>query len=346
MERQVNHLHNLWSVILAGGEGMRVRPMIEQWKGRHIPKQYCAFVGNQSMLTHTLKRADMLSPGHQKVTVLSRNHRYDAWPSFEGLQTGTIVLQPANRDTAAGIFLPLTYVRAHDPQATVVIYPSDHFIYPNHPFLETVRKAALISEKLPEKLLLLGARPESPEPEYGWIQPGPKISGHESFPIWSVQEFIEKPQPEIAQQACEHGALWNTLVLVGSLNTLWTLGRYYFPGLLSLFEQFQEAIGTTAESNMLDWIYEIMPVHNFSHDFLQKAPEHIAVIPLEDVYWSDWGNPERILQMIKWMGKIPAFPVSLVTEKRKVIHSPSSIEEHQPMVLTTPSWELDHFHVK
>ena len=50
----------LWSIILAGGEGNRTRPFIEQWLGRHKPKQYCTFVGNRSMLQHTFDRADRL----------------------------------------------------------------------------------------------------------------------------------------------------------------------------------------------------------------------------------------------------------------------------------------------
>lgn len=337
MKNQTMPLQNLWSIILAGGEGIRLKPMIEQWKGRHIPKQYCAFVGKRSMLTHTLERADALTPGHQKVTVLSRNHRFDAWPSFEGLGTGTIVLQPENRDTAAGIFLPLTYVRAQNPQATVVIYPSDHFIYPNYTFIETVRNAALASRELSDKLILLGAQPDSPEQEYGWIQLGRPLPGPEKVPIWSVQTFIEKPRAEEALQAFEHGALWNTLVLIGGVETLWSLGRQLFPDLISLFEKFQEVIGTTAESAMLEWIYEVMPVHNFSHDLLQKAPEHIAVVPLEGVYWSDWGNPERILHTIKWLGKTPAFPLSLVPDKRKAVHVHSALREHQSEVLITPS---------
>jgi mannose-1-phosphate guanylyltransferase len=338
MSHQTIPLHHLWSVILAGGEGIRLKPMIEQWKGRHIPKQYCAFMGKRSMLTHTLERAAALTPGNQTVTVLSRNHRCDAWSSFEGIGNGTIVLQPENRDTAAGIFLPLTYVRAKNPQATVVIYPSDHFIYPNYPFIETVRNATLASKALPDKMLLLGAQPESPEQEYGWIHLGSQLLEHDTLPIWSVQSFIEKPQPKEAKKAYENGALWNTLVLIGNLENLWSLGRHFFPDLISLFEQFQEVIGTTAESAMLEWIYKVMPVHNFSHDFLQRAPEHIAVIPLEGVYWSDWGNPERILRTIKWIGKTPAFPLTLVQNKKDVIHSYSLRREHQPEFLTTSTW--------
>ena len=52
----------LWSVILAGGEGQRMRALIQRWLGSHKPKQYCTFVGNRSMFQHTLDRTDMLTP--------------------------------------------------------------------------------------------------------------------------------------------------------------------------------------------------------------------------------------------------------------------------------------------
>lgn len=68
----------LWSVILAGGEGERMRSLIEQWLGSHKPKQYCTFVGTRSMLQHTVDRAASLTPPIRTVAVVAREHRLDA----------------------------------------------------------------------------------------------------------------------------------------------------------------------------------------------------------------------------------------------------------------------------
>jgi mannose-1-phosphate guanylyltransferase len=62
---------NVWSVILAGGEGERLKPFIRQWLGHERPKQYCAFVGTRSMLQHTLDRADQITPPEHKVSIHS-----------------------------------------------------------------------------------------------------------------------------------------------------------------------------------------------------------------------------------------------------------------------------------
>jgi len=113
----------VWSIILAGGDGERLRPLIQRWLGCHKPKQYCAFIGTRSMLQHTLDRADRLTAPARRFMICAREHQHEALLQLNGRQPGTLILQPAKRGTLAGIFLPLMYVRKSDPEATVVIFP-------------------------------------------------------------------------------------------------------------------------------------------------------------------------------------------------------------------------------
>lgn len=76
-------LRHTWSIILAGGEGERLRPFIQRWLGVPIPKQYCTFVGTRSMLQHTWDRADRVTPPEQKVTVVSRHHPPQVWAQLQ-----------------------------------------------------------------------------------------------------------------------------------------------------------------------------------------------------------------------------------------------------------------------
>lgn len=71
MESRGSQSERVWSVILAGGEGERVRPLIERWLGRHKPKQYCTFVGSRSMFQHTVDRATRLTPSKRTVDVVA-----------------------------------------------------------------------------------------------------------------------------------------------------------------------------------------------------------------------------------------------------------------------------------
>lgn len=309
MKAQGHLSEKLWSVILAGGEGERVRPLIQRWLGCHKPKQYCAFVGTRSMFQHTVDRATRLTPPARTVAVVARGHRPDALAQLARRGVGTLVLQPENRDTMAGLFLPLTYVRARDPQATVVVYPSDHFVYPESRFLDTVRQAMMVADSLPDRLVLLGVMPDRLELEYGWILPGVTLPARGlDAKVQTVEAFLEKPTAAQADVALSAGALWNTFVMVSKVSTLWALGAKYFPDILQPFERLERAIGSPEEGHVLDAMYQDMPRKNFSSDLLQRVPDCVAVMELTGVLWSDWGKPERIAETLRRIARTPAFP--------------------------------------
>jgi mannose-1-phosphate guanylyltransferase len=296
-----------WSIILAGGDGERIRPFVEKWLGYHRPKQYCTFAGTRSMFQHTVDRADMLTPSERRVTVIARDHREEACSQLRGRASGKLILQPANRGTAAGIFLPLSYVQASDPDGTVVVYPSDHFIYPEVRFMEFVLQATVAVETFPDRIILLGVRPDGPNLDYGWIEPGVPLKGSDGR-LRAVVSFIEKPSLEEAGNAMARGALWNTFVTVGKVKKLWELGRRYFPDMMSLFEILGPAIGTHNELTCLETIYTLMPERNFCMDLLALIPDEVSVLEIADVIWSDWGRFERIAKSLLTIGRPPAFP--------------------------------------
>ena len=315
----------LWSIILAGGEGTRLRALVHRWLGRLTPKQYCAFVGTRSMFQHTLDRAARLTPPDRTLTVVAHSHRRDALAQLEGRGGSTILFQPANRDTAAGVFLPLTYIRAKAPQATVVLYPSDHFVYPEERFIEVVRRAIRIVESLPDRVVMLGLAPDRLELEYGWIQPGQSLASRPGESVQAVHSFLEKPDAGQADAALRTGALWNTLVCAANVELLWTLGRRCLPDMMPLFEQLSQAIGGPEEGRALKAIYRNMPTKNFSSDLLQLVPGKLAVVELTGVLWSDWGKPERIAETLRRIDRRPAFPLTCLD--RPFVPFPMTVAE-------------------
>lgn len=301
--------NSLWSIILSGGEGQRMRPHIERWLGRHIPKQYCTFVGTRSMLQHTWDRADLLTHPFQKVTVLAPTHQAFVWPETQPVTAGRFVFQPKNRNTAAGVFLPLTYVRSWNPEATVIVYPSDHFIFPEELFADRVRDAVHATERWVDRIFLLGATPKKWEVEYGWIERGSRLGWENGHALWSVESFREKRSTPPIGASSQSRWLWNTMVVVAKLETLWDVGWKCFPQLMERFTTLGEVIGTQRESAMLDVLYEDMPSHNFSSYLLEQAVEHLGVIEMSNVLWSDWGRPERIADTLKDIGITPRLPM-------------------------------------
>jgi mannose-1-phosphate guanylyltransferase len=294
-----------WSVVLAGGRGERLAAFTERWLGRPVPKQYCAFVGGRSMLQHTLGRASRVSRPEDVVTVVAREHQGYWRNQVTGAFASGLVTQPVNRDTAAGIFLPLARVRASDPDATVAVFPSDHFIYPEGRFVTSVDAALGAAEALPERLVLLGVRPDDPEPDYGWVFRGRELLEVSGRKVHAVRTFLEKPAPEDARAAREDGALWNTMILAAKVETFWRLGWRYLPELMFRFESYAEAIGTPYEDAALASIYKDMPRRNFSSDLLQRARTEVAALELDGVLWSDWGRAERIAETLARVGMRP-----------------------------------------
>jgi mannose-1-phosphate guanylyltransferase len=297
---------NLWSIVLAGGDGVRTKEFIRRWLGYEKPKQYCTFIGSRSMFQHTLDRAARLTPWERVAVVAAQHHQHEVWSQLDGRPAGMVLLQPKNVDTAAGIFLPLTYILARDPQATVVIYPSDHFISPEGSFLSAVDHAVRGSNGLGGRPVLLAARPDGLELEYGWIKPGRFLDRTGKAAIQTVETFFEKPDEATAREARATGSLWNTMVLAAKGKELLSLGWKCFPEMMPLFERLKAAIDTAEELRALDTIYEDMPRRNFSSHLLQCAPERLAVMEMKDVLWSDWGSPERILSGLEKFGKQPA----------------------------------------
>ncbi len=320
--KHLNRKQALWSIVLAGGEGTRVGYFVQRWLGRRRPKQFCTFVGTRSMLQHTLDRAARLAPVERSVLVVAQAHRQEAMTQLDGRGIGTILFQPANRDTAAGVFLPLTYVRMRDPRATVAIYPSDHFVYPEEQFLDAVRDAVLAAERLHNRIVLLGVAPDRLELDYGWILPGPRLAHSGPKRVQAVLKFLEKPTAQQADDALSNHALWNTMVMVAKVDTLWALGQQCFPELMEQFERLGQAIGTSDEIRVLEAIYQNMPARNFSSDLLQQVPERVAVTELTNALWSDWGRPERIAEALRRIGRTPAFPL-------KTLSSPCAPILHQ-----------------
>jgi mannose-1-phosphate guanylyltransferase len=309
---------NVWSIVLAGGDGVRTKEFIRRWLGYEKPKQYCAFVGSRSMFQHTLDRAARLTPWERMVVVAARHHHHEVWPQLDGRPAGMVLLQPKNVDTAAGVFLPLTFLLARDPEATVVIYPSDHFISPEGSFLSAVDDAVQGSNKLGGRPVLLAARPDGLELEYGWIKPGRSLDRTGRASVQAVETFLEKPDEATVREARATGSLWNTMVLVAKGRELWSLGWKCFPEMMSLFERLKEAIDTAEELRVLDAIYDAMPHRNFSSHLLQCAPERLAVMEMTDVFWSDWGNPARIADTLDKIGKPMVFaeePLSFLYQR-------------------------------
>lgn len=300
---------SLYAIVLAGGDGQRTSGFITRWLGWPKPKQYCVFSGHRSLFQETLDRTERLTTPQRRVIVAAAWHRDEVARQLAGREPGDVVFQPANRGTAPGIFLPLARVRARDPEAVVAVFPSDHFIRPEGAFAGAVRRAIAAVSEQEESLVLLGAAPDRLERDYGWIEPRMAGSPRDRWSVRPVQRFVEKPDLEEARAVMQAGGLWNTFVMVGKVSTLWRFGWEHLPGMMPLFQRYASAVGRPGEAEVLEAVYRVMPVRDFSSNLLQHVSSRLGVIEMPGVMWSDWGRPERIAETLERVGQAPAFPL-------------------------------------
>ncbi|HTK82492.1 MAG TPA: sugar phosphate nucleotidyltransferase [Bacteroidota bacterium] len=295
---------HVWGIILAGGNGQRVQDFTRRLCGEARPKQYCAFTGKRSLLRHTIDRVKHIIPAGKIVTVVNDDHLIYANHQLHDHSTENIIIQPQNKDTGPGILLPLLKLYGSDRDAVVGIFPSDHFIKEEGRFRDYVRVAISFVSVHPEIIVTLGAVPDQPEQAYGWIQVGKMVQRHLDKTLHRVDGFWEKPTAEAVQTLHAEGCLWNTMILIGKVETFLKNFQTYTPELFSSLQKVSRIPGSS-ERERLGQVFAEIPSINFSRAILERIPRHLCVIPLKGVYWSDWGDEFRIISDCKRFGLVP-----------------------------------------
>jgi mannose-1-phosphate guanylyltransferase len=316
MSPQVSSSGRLWSVVLAGGEGLRLRPLVERIHPDGRPKQYAVLVGSRSLLRQTLDRSALTVPPERTVVVTTRAHQpfYSTELGGGPHARGPIaIVQPRDRGTAAGVLLPVHWVARQDPQALVTVFPSDHFIGDDFAFARHVAHLAVVAARHPESIHLLGAEPEAPETGYGWIEPGDEVDRAPAGGLRRVVRFWEKPSPETARACMERGGLWNTFVMVARAATLIEAGRRALPELSERLSRLAPLVGSDPEAPILESAYQRVPHANFSADVLSAVAPMLVVSKMPPIAWSDWGTPDRVIETLRREGLQPSWLQELAT---------------------------------
>lgn len=289
----MNHLDHqqLWTVVLAGGEGVRLRALTRALHGEELPKQFAFIHGGASLLQATVARAQRWSKPERIVVIVAKEREALARSQLRDYGPVHLVVQPSNRGTGPGLMLPLAHVLVMDPQAHVVVLPSDHYVRDEVPFEHSIRAAVAASA---EQIALVGAVPDHPETQYGWMVRGerPGVDGH------VVDRFCEKPPASVAAQLLRDGALWNTFVMAGSVQRFWELAAEHLPQQAARFAEYLDALHGPLEGAALRALYARLPAADFSRDVLERARE-LRVVALRPCGWSDWGTPERVLDSLR-----------------------------------------------
>jgi len=170
------NLRSRWGMILAGGDGTRLRSLTRRIAGDERPKQFCRLLGEKTLLEQTRRRAMCLLSPERTFTVVVRRHESFYAPLLGDVPSERVVVQPDNRGTAAAVLYGLLRLRAVAREASVAVFPSDHYISDDEAFMAHVESAFELVDAGPDRLVLLGVMPDAAEVGYGWIEPGKRIA--------------------------------------------------------------------------------------------------------------------------------------------------------------------------
>lgn len=276
-----------WAIVLAGGEGTRLASLTTVLYGHPVPKQFASFDGRRTMLEITLGRVARVAPPERTVVVVGPGQAAIARDQLALFDRCTLLAQPVTAGTAVAILYGLAWIRATDPDACVVTFPSDHHVLDEHGFGEAANVAVATSFDL-QRLVVLGVTPSSEESDYGWILPGFRLGGR----ALSVDQFVEKPDPTAARALRARGGLWNTFVCAAPATVFVEQMRRFLPEQVTRFEDWALGSGPVGDA------FRGISPGDFSRDVLERATD-LAVVPVADVGWSDWGTPERVFASLR-----------------------------------------------
>jgi mannose-1-phosphate guanylyltransferase len=290
-----SHLHR-WGVILAGGDGTRLLSLTRRIAGDDRPKQFCAVMGNETLLQQTQLRISAFVPQRRALLMLTRTHEPFYAHQIADIQPSRLLIQPSNQGTAPAILYSVLRLRAMDPRAIVAFFPSDHHFSDQSAFVSHMDSAFAVAKSRSDVVFLLGIPPDAPEAEYGWIEPCGHLGRPASDSVFKVSRFWEKPDQALASTLMDRGCLWNSFVMVGHVDAFLNLIRSAVPALVGAFESIW-SVSASAQTTALRDLYTCIGTTNFSQDVLSLKPNALAVIRANGLGWSDLGEPSRVLSI-------------------------------------------------
>lgn len=277
-------------LLLAGGDGMRLRELTSAIAGEPVPKQYCRLWKGTSLLEASIARARLFAPTERINVVVNRDHLHLARGQVGSLPRENVIVQPLNRDTGPGVLFALFHLQRRNPHATVAVFPTDHYIDQDRAFIEHVIRAAGMVLRYPDRIAILGIAPDRPETGYGYIVPERRLRPYAN--AYGVAAFTEKPDCAVAEEIIRRGGLWNTFVMVFKVSRMIEMIRRLVP------EALERMSGLYDNPERADEVYRTLPSWNLSTDVLahipEQLPERLVVVKVANVRWSDWGTRESV----------------------------------------------------
>jgi mannose-1-phosphate guanylyltransferase len=251
-----------WCVIMAGGLGSRFWPI----SNADSPKQFIDVMGTgRTMLQSTYRRYAQLCSKERIVVVTGEQYADRVREQLPELEEWQVLSEPLRRNTAPCVAYAAAVIADRDPQAVVIVTPSDHAIFREEKFMADLRQAVDTVAKH-DWIITLGAQPVKPDTSYGYIQFKEPVADCEN--LYEVVTFTEKPPVAMARQMIASGEFfWNTGLLVWRLPVLQQAYRQFLPAIADSF--FNLTLNTNHAT--LEQVYSQCEAISVDHGIMEKA---------------------------------------------------------------------------
>ncbi len=288
---------NYYAVIMAGGVGSRFWPVSTQ----DNPKQFHDMLGTgKSLIQNTFERLEKIIPKNNILIATNQRYKSLVLSHFKDIEENQILLEPVMRNTAPCVLYSALKINNLNPDAVMVLAPSDHYIENEEEFVRNIDTAFKACEQQ-DILMTLGIKPSNPNTGYGYIKCEPSESE-----IKKVQKFTEKPDLETAERFLKEGDyLWNAGIFVWSVKSIIISFETSLPEMVSILNKGESVWNTLKESEFIEINYE--KCENISIDYgIMEGAKNVHTLPVE-FGWNDlgtWGSLYDKLIKVKYKNAV------------------------------------------
>ncbi len=269
---------------MAGGIGSRFWPLSRNSK----PKQFLDILGTGStLLQQTFNRMSKICPEENIFIVTSQIYKDQVLQQLPQILEQQVLLEPMRRNTAPCVSFATYKIKQKNPNAIIVVAPSDHLILNENQFVETIGSAVKFASEN-DALITLGVKPNRPETGYGYIQIG-QGADKKMHNLYKVKTFTEKPNLELAKVFMNSGEFfWNSGIFIWSLPSILKAFDKYLPEVDGLFKEITSHFGTKSELKAIEGAYAECKNISIDYGIMEKA-DNVFVI-CSEFGWSDLGT--------------------------------------------------------
>ncbi len=268
---------------MAGGIGSRFWPMSRSSK----PKQFLDILGTgRTFLRATYERFNQMIPAENFLVVTNAAYKDIVLEQIPELNEHQVLCEPVGRNTAPGIAYAAFRLNAVDPDSTMIVTPSDHYIADEKHFMEVIGECAgFVGDG--DTMMTIGIRPDHPNTGYGYIQVDGGCTKQEG--ICKVKTFTEKPSLEMAQVFLSSGEFfWNSGIFIWNTKTIRSAIREFLPEMYGLFNSIAQDYNTPDENESIRKIFYECKGVSIDIGVMEKAKN--VWVHCTDFGWSDIGT--------------------------------------------------------